>query len=776
MTPGRARALAALVPPIVLLLVVLGPTLGERDLIATDTRLFVGARDRLIAESLSSGAGIPRWAPGICGGAPALASSELGLLYPPWLAFAWLAPERAVTLGLAFHLLVAALGAYALARELGARERAAILASCAFAFGGALLSAHAMPLLVASNAWLTWVTWGVLRASAGRWSGLLAATLGQLAILLSGDVQLAGVAAFAGLVLVLARDRRQAPRALAAVVASSVGALVLGAAQVVPTAALFDEHARGKGFTFEAATHWSLSWGELPGLVVPFFLGARGDPPSVWADAVTPDQGRAFLETYCVGPVVLALALVGASRWRTSAAARGGALLGVLLLPLALGSHTPLYGWLFRLVPGAPLFRYPAKLAIPASLALALLASAGASALREPAVRRALAALLGVLVLAAALGAVATTAFTATLAAPIDAVGAPGVDGTSAVSALTLRFVHVAAFALGALALVLRRRRHLATALAVLVILDLGLGLRRVFVLVPRDLVESAPRVAEALVELTRRDGAPARVYPAPSAREVELEDWAAGPARGDFALIQGLCPNSGLGRGVFSQDGFLANPPLRWATLELRTRPLAPARRAILWGARYAYVKSGTEGELGGEVEAVALVGSRTLVRLVAAPAWAALYGRVRLAASRLKASDAVIEPGFDPRREVVLETSDALACTPEVGESGRAWLDSPFENERFEVALETPGPGWLVVREAYARGWRATVDGVETTVVPADVGFRAVHVPAGARRVVFVYEAPRLWLGVGVSALGFALLTLLILVRARARQVGRC
>lgn len=764
----------------------LRPVLGERDVITGDTRIFEGARDRLLAETLASGPRLPHWTPEICGGASAVAAPELGLFYPVTILLAWLDADRAVARSVLVHLVLAALGARALARRLGAGERAAALGALAYAFGGALVSCNTSPTHVASNAWTPWIVWGVLGASEGRASGLLAATLAQLAMLVCGDPQLLPAAGAVSLAVAGARAPRQLPRALGALVASGAGAAILGAVQLAPALAILGDQARNKGFTYEVATGWSLVPSELAGLFVPFLFGAASQRSSgcVWFEAISPEHSRAWAEAYYIGPIVLALVALGLTRVRTSALARGGALVAALFFPLALGRHLAIggweiYRWLFEHPPAGPflaLFRFPAKLAVPASLGLALLAAAGAAGLGSARERRRLTWILALEALVAVVGAGTTWAFASRLGASIDALGEPKVQGSLAVLALAPRLVHVAAFALGAALLAARARsgRRLGTALVTLVVLDLGLALGPAFFFVPRESFARTPKVGEALTEITRRDGCPARVLAAPSALHRQPEDTEGG----DLATLEGLAPNSGLGRRVFSQDGFLANPSLRWVLLERRTFPLPFARRAILRGARYVYVEGESDGEreLGTEATGVAIVGGRKLLRLEAAPAWAQLVGRVRLAGTRKAAGDRLVDPAFDPRHEVVLETDDALACVPELGERGRAWLDSTFEDDRFEVALEAPAPGWLVVRESFARGWTARVDGVERPIVAADIDFRAVHVDAGARRVAFEFEPPGLAAGAWVSALGASGLALALAawVTRRRRAAG--
>jgi uncharacterized membrane protein YfhO len=83
--------------------------------------------------------------------------------------------------------------------------------------------------------------------------------------------------------------------------------------------------------------------------------------------------------------------------------------------------------------------------------------------------------------------------------------------------------------------------------------------------------------------------------------------------------------------------------------------------------------------------------------------------------------------------------------------------------------VETRSSAPGYLVLVEAYDPGWRASVDGSPAEVRRANVGFRAVAVPGGTHRVVFVYR-PRAAL-VGLAA---SIVTLVVCAFALGRQRG--
>ena len=81
----------------------------------------------------------------------------------------------------------------------------------------------------------------------------------------------------------------------------------------------------------------------------------------------------------------------------------------------------------------------------------------------------------------------------------------------------------------------------------------------------------------------------------------------------------------------------------------------------------------------------------------------------------------------------------------------------------------------GIVLLRDAYARGWRVSVDGHAARLVRADAVLRGVAVPPGARRVDFSY-LPAGWPGVlVVSVLALlAVNALLVAEIVRARRTS--
>jgi hypothetical protein len=80
-----------------------------------------------------------------------------------------------------------------------------------------------------------------------------------------------------------------------------------------------------------------------------------------------------------------------------------------------------------------------------------------------------------------------------------------------------------------------------------------------------------------------------------------------------------------------------------------------------------------------------------------------------------------------------------------------------------RVVVRLAQGDGGFLRLAEGFDPGWRATCDGAPLPVVPADVAFRGVVLPKGAKEVVFDYQPGSVVRGLLVSVAALMLLAAL-------------
>ncbi len=130
----------------------------------------------------------------------------------------------------------------------------------------------------------------------------------------------------------------------------------------------------------------------------------------------------------------------------------------------------------------------------------------------------------------------------------------------------------------------------------------------------------------------------------------------------------------------------------------------------------------------------------------------------RVRLAERAVRAADATAALRFvtsetDPGAVAVVGLGEEVGTAMGVGRVDTV-LNTP---ESIVLSVTVPDPALLVLAEAWAPGWTATVDGEGVPILVASGGLRAVALGAGEHDVRFDYR-PR-WLSVGPAATVLAL-----------------
>jgi hypothetical protein len=125
------------------------------------------------------------------------------------------------------------------------------------------------------------------------------------------------------------------------------------------------------------------------------------------------------------------------------------------------------------------------------------------------------------------------------------------------------------------------------------------------------------------------------------------------------------------------------------------------------------------------------------------------------------------LLDPAFDPGSEAVLADSRPAAA-PAPGNDAVRVVARRLDSLELEARLGAPGV--LVTLEAFDPGWRATVGGAAEPVLRANGLFRAVRVPEGRHRVLFVYRPRSAALGAALSLLGLSAAAAALGGRARA------
>jgi hypothetical protein len=111
----------------------------------------------------------------------------------------------------------------------------------------------------------------------------------------------------------------------------------------------------------------------------------------------------------------------------------------------------------------------------------------------------------------------------------------------------------------------------------------------------------------------------------------------------------------------------------------------------------------------------------------------------------------EALLDPGFDPAREILLPAGSPQPPPAEAAGTVRI-LEERSDRIVLEAQLATPA--YVVLADAFDPGWRGTIDGAPAPVLRANLAFRAVRVPEGRHRVEMAYRPRALLAGLVVSA----------------------
>jgi hypothetical protein len=128
----------------------------------------------------------------------------------------------------------------------------------------------------------------------------------------------------------------------------------------------------------------------------------------------------------------------------------------------------------------------------------------------------------------------------------------------------------------------------------------------------------------------------------------------------------------------------------------------------------------------------------------------------------SRVLGSKEILErlksKAFHPDREVLLEENPASLALPHKG--GGKGKDEVMliseSNNRLLLRVRATENCFLVLSDTYFPGWKVYVDGKEEKIYRANYTFRAVSVPAGNRKVEFIYKPMSFKIGAVGTILG--------------------
>lgn len=690
---------------------------------------------RLLSQGIAH-ARIPLWTDALNTGFPVHAEGQGGFLYPPNLLLALLPLPASIALSLVAAYLCAGIFLFLYAREIGQSRTASLFAAMLFTFSGFLFGHIRHLNLIACAQWLPLALLLCERYARTRRPAWLLAlapvqALQHLAghpqtayytLLFTGVYLLARLALSPGKPALAEGSRRPAGArlrsvALAALLfagASSLGAGLAGA-QLLPTLELARTTRRHAQRDLRSVTFHTLPLPHLATFVWPFAFGdpGRNTYSFFWPpDGEGPQDAVLFWENSgYIGVVGLALALYAiVALHRRSRWVIGFATAAVVSLVLAMGKQTPLFPLLWRFLPGMAAFRVPSRLLLVTDLSLAVLAGFGLETVR------------------------------ARLAARSPQWALPVLAGLVALSAAELLYYDSRQYAL------VDARQWLAP-----------------------------PPVARAIGPDRNRF----RVHTW-HAREEWLEvvhhhnGWQRRPEV-MLPLHNTLLPNRNVLHGLshfacYSGFGFAPKARVE-REIEILLQAGSPDAQRLglrllgLYNIGYLAAPDDLTPAGASRVAIFPVPGSQpvSLYRIPFALPRAYLCQTATPVRGLKETLVRLLAPGFDPRREVLLDASpDALAHNEGAGAQAPPgtlrWLRR--EPESLALQVNAPAGAWLVLNDFHYPGWVARIDGRPVPIHRANGIVRAVRVPQGRHRVTFSYE-PAAWRrGLAVSGVSLVLL----------------
>jgi hypothetical protein len=666
------------------------------------------------------GGDLPLWNPWSDGGQPLLADPQAAIWYPLNWVLPWLVTGHdgqslvALEAHTAWHLCLAGLSMYALARHVIGSRLGSLVAALTFSYSGLMVSYPIQQVPILRTAvWMPLLLLCLIRAfeqRSVRW-----AVIG--ALLLAVDIfaghpqlllfQLYGLELYACYrVWQVWPDRRAIVSTVGLFALFGSLGVALAAVQLLPSYEFMRLSDRAVAdYAFTAAGFSPFEF--LLDAVAPRIIG--GLPPYI-------------------GILPLCLALL-AVRFVRHPLVPYWVMLAALGLVISFGGNTFFHSLLYLAAPGFALFQHQERAIYLYTLAMSVLAGYGTAFLARR-VSRSERAALGSMGRIAVAGILAALVVAGVLyAGNLFAEPTPRAYRWRDVISWYNWFVFMLLLAVGLLGLRLvwrTGRRVILAAIPAVILLDLftvswGHDLSR---LPPGQLF-----VPSHIVQFLQSEPGAFRVA--------------------DYTVLNG---NHGLVYLVPSIDGTYGMFLNRFVNLR---KALPPQRAYELLNVRYVLTRDDPGEEVSIALSEPFQDHLNRVVRVPNPQERAQVVPDARVIEDDASLLATLAAPNFDMRRTVLLSAPPPEPVAPG---SGQASLVS-YTSNSIEVTVDASG-GYLLLSELDYPGWRAEVDGEARPLLRADYALRAVPLRAGDRAVRLVYDPRSLHLGALISllALGVA------------------
>jgi hypothetical protein len=643
--------------------------------------------------------------------------------YLPDLLQLLIPTEFGISLFLALHIPFAAVSFTLLARELGLGPVGALAGAVIYALGGFSLSTINLYVYAQTIAWAPLFILAFRRALEG--GGARALALAGMSLAMTISTTGLEIAIQACLLAVVLTPPKDGPRILRATACAALG-LGLVAVVVMPLLAITADSERGSGFSTSVVLAYSIHPLTLFQVLIAGFYGDTSKLVGAWWGQRFFVQGFPYILSLYLGPTVLALA--GAGLTLNRPLRRRLALLALGAVAVGLGRYA---GWehLLDLAPSLHFLRYPVKAFFTVQAAIALLASFTVDEIASGNGARDLMRVAGISIGLG--GSLVGILFIPSLAPGatawfLDGFLPPGTPpfqraefaGFMTGDAATAGLV---AIVVGGLCVMAYRSylvpSRVAAAIVALVAADLlraGAGLNTN---VTTDFYQLSPEMSHQ-VDLIRQSGG--RVFSCYPERTKGY--WDGRRARGSrheaftmATLQETMTPDFNVPFGVKSA----LSPDKTSLVVTNRVLP------EELWGC----------AKIGQIVPSLRAAGVTRVLSLDP------------LDDPSLRLLDEVAPARIAPLHIRIYELAGSL---PRFSQPVTLRRERPDYLD-LDVVADQPTP--LTVRDPFAKGWRATINGVERPILQTKDGHREIALPSGLSEVRMRYEPPGLKTGMIIS-----------------------
>ena len=122
---------------------------------------------------------------------------------------------------------------------------------------------------------------------------------------------------------------------------------------------------------------------------------------------------------------------------------------------------------------------------------------------------------------------------------------------------------------------------------------------------------------------------------------------------------------------------------------------------------------------------------------------AYATIVNSTEQATAFLANHQQVVAPIILANDDRSARTTASPAAGGEAARAGRIQVTA-FSGDQIRLNVNVPeqAGAWLTYKDAFHENWRATIDGENATIYPADLAFKAIFVPPGHHSIQFQYR----------------------------------